>query len=367
MNTKLTPDDTAVDRYLSKYEQYEEQFNPLNQDRRARRKRKPRVNPRDSWVNHARAVGDLAEETSGLEGGFQTTYQPGELEAQWLLDSLRSFFELEQISDVTAIVKGGKEANVYRCTGASATHAGSLAAKVYRPRMFRNLSNDAMYRRGRQTLTANGAPVKANDHRTMRALGKKSSFGQQVAHTSWLMHEYTTLQKLYDAGASVPRPFAVNNNAILMSFHGDEQLAAPTLNEVSLSRDEAYSLFAEVMRNIDLLLQYGLVHGDLSAYNILYWEGRITLIDFPQVMHLHTETGQVNGNVRAVLERDIRRVCGYFQRQGVDSDPAAVFTKLWATYVHGNEELLLADLSRLEVEAHEDATWTIDGEEGTHG
>src|SRR4029079_3185499 len=177
--------------------------------------------------------------------------------------------------DVLGQVKGGKEASVYRCVADPTTGAALLAAKVYRPRMFRNLRNDKVYREGRAILTADGRAVKKTDHRVMHAIGKKTAFGEQVKHTSWVMYEYTTIERLYRAGAAVPQPLAAAENAILMSYYGDERRAAPTLNEVILARDEAAALFQEALRNIELLLQHNLVHGDLSAYNILYWQGRI--------------------------------------------------------------------------------------------
>jgi len=198
---------------------------------------------------------------------------------------------------------------------------------VYRPRQFRNLANDQVYREGRPVLTADGRPAKATDQRIMRALGKKTEFGAQIQHTSWLMYEYLTLGELSRAGGSVPKPYGANENALLMEYQGDVRRAAPPLREMSLGRSEARSLFAEVMRNVELLLQHGLVHGDLSAYNILYWKGKITLIDFPQATRIHT-----NRNARAILERDVKRVCDYFARQGVARDPVAIAAELWERY-----------------------------------
>ncbi len=132
------------------------------------------------------------------------------------------------------------------------------------------------------------------------------------------MYEYTTMQRLYQAGAAVPTPIAAGENAILMGYYGDERRAAPTLSEVSLARGEARPLFQEALRNIELLLQHNLIHGDLSAYNILYWQGRIVLIDFPQVVSL-----QANSSGAAILHRDVTRICEYFARQGVACNPDA--------------------------------------------
>ncbi len=303
------------------YEFYEEQFNRQHTDRRARRKRKPRVTPPTMHTMRNEAH-DLAD-TSGVEGGFHPTYRPSKYEARWLLSSLETFYDQTWITDVEALIKGGKEASVYRCAAHPRTQREFLAVKVYRPRMFRSLSNDKMYREGRQVLTDEGRIVKETDHRTMRAIGKKSAFGEQVAHTSWLMHEFTTLSQLYEAGAAVPEPVAASDNAILMSYLGDGQMAAPLLNDVRLDVDEARALFAEVLRNVELMLKFEMIHGDLSAYNILYWQGRITIIDFPQVTNSRT-----NSNAQFILQRDIERICEYFERQGLQTDPAGVFRRL---------------------------------------
>lgn len=327
------------DEELDKYEIYADQFDPLKTDRKARRKRKPKVkhNPKKAQNE---VIAEIAD-TTGIEGDFTTTYQPARYEAGWLLDSLRPFYDEELIIDVLSIVKGGKEASVYRCEAHAGVEYPLLAAKVYRPRRFRNLRNDKMYRDGRAILTAEGRTVKKNDHRVMRALGKKSEFGAQVEHTSWLMYEFTTLQRLYQAGAAVPQPVAVSENAVLMEFIGDAFVAAPALNEIDLGKSEADSLFREVMRNIELMLQQELIHGDLSAYNILYWDGSIKIIDFPQVI-----SSRANQKARFILERDIVRVCDYFAQQGVICDSTAVMTDLWSRYVQSNPLDEAADESR---------------------
>jgi RIO kinase 1 len=142
------------------------------------------------------------------------------------------------------------------------------------------------------------------------------------------MHEYTALERLYQAGGAVPQPIAASDNAILMSYLGDAHMAAPTLNTVNLEPDEAEPLFQEMLRNVDLMLQHDMVHGDLSAYNVLYWAGEITLIDFPQVTN-----SRANRNAYAILQRDIKRTCEYFARQGVRCDPACIADELWYRYV----------------------------------
>ena len=335
-----------VDQLVDEYLAYEEQYNPVRHSRKARRKRKPHVNPAGYKVNPHQEAAKLADELDQVEDGYQFTYKPARYEEGFLIDSVSPFLSQHLISDVVAAVKGGKEASVYRCRAAPPFPNSWLAAKVYRPRIFRTLRNDAQYRQGRATLTAEGRAVKKTDHRLMRALGKKSNFGVQVAHTSWLMYEYTTLQTLYAAGAAVPQPVAVADNAILMAYIGDEHIAAPTLNEITLSHEEASFLFADVLRNLELMLEHNLIHGDLSAYNILYWAGTITLIDFPQVTNLRNESGNINSDAHFLLERDIRRVCDYFRRQGVRPHPERILNTLWQRYAHPNPDELLADLSR---------------------
>lgn len=302
-------------------------------ERRIARRDRPRQMRRGSQpafrdateTGAGRILGELTD--AGEGAAVPMTYKPARFEAGWLRASLRSFYEQELIVDVLAQVKGGKEANVYRCQAHPRLGGALLAANVYRPRRFRNLANDQLYREGRPVLTGDGRPVRATDHRVMRALGKKTAFGVQVQHTSWLMYEYATLEKLHRAGGAVPRPVGSNENAILMEYQGDARRAAPALQEIRLSSRQARPLLTEVLRNIELLLQNGLVHGDLSAYNILYWNRRVTLIDFPQVTQVHT-----NRNAEAILQRDVKRVCDYFRRQGVPSDPVAIAADLWERY-----------------------------------
>ncbi len=254
-----------------------------------------------------------------------SSYRPARHEASWLASSLGHFQEMGLISDVLFHIQGGKEASVYCC---QTPDGGLLAAKVYRPRKFRQLSNDKLYRLGRETLAEGGSTVKKTKHRVMRAITRRTAFGEQVRHTSWLLHEYTTLQRLAEAGASVPRPHAASDNAILMDYIGEPELAAPTLTRLILPVEEAAGILAVVLENIEVMLSLGIVHGDLSAYNILYDAGRVTLIDFPQV----TTVG-VNPFVRDIFWRDVTRVCEHFAALGVPCDADALATAIWDRHV----------------------------------
>lgn len=272
-------------------------------------------------------------QTTGLEAGFKTTYVPARYEETYLLEALKPFYEEELIVDVLAQVKGGKEASVYCCKASEFGSAEYMAVKVYRPQQFRNLANDRMYREGREILNGLGKAVKPSETRITRAMDKKTKFGQEVRHTSWLMYEYATLQMLYKAGASVPQPIAVGETAILMSYYGDPHRGAPTLNEVQLDPEEAQQLFDEVIDNLRILLAHKVIHGDLSAYNILYWEGKIVLIDFPQIV-----SPDGNPNARFIFQRDVTRVCEYFVKQGVKVDALQLSKELWKEYLETEPE-----------------------------
>ena len=270
-------------------------------------------------------------------GHFDFTYQASRHERQWLLQSLGNFYEHHWIRDVLRQVKGGKEASVYLCesepdaseevlTGQQ-TLPELVAAKVYRPRMLRTLKNDALYREGRSDLDSEGHEI--FDDRMLRAIRARTAYGQELRHTSWLEHEFTALQALSQAGADVPVPYASDANAILMTYIGEDGLPAPVLASVHLARTEAQALFQRTLRNIEIMLSRNIIHGDLSAFNILYWDGAITLIDFPQVVH-----PEQNRSAFRIFERDVLRICEYFSRQGVRTQPRRLAADLWTSYRH---------------------------------
>jgi RIO kinase 1 len=259
------------------------------------------------------------------QGSLNFTYQASRHEREWLNGSLGGFFEHKWFEDVLRLLKGGKEASVYQCTANPPVEAPYLAAKVYRPRKFRSLKNDHVYRTGRVNLDSEGRQI-TNDG-MLHAIRKGTTFGKELLHTSWIEHEYKAMQTLHSAGADVPAPYACSNNAILMAYIGGDDLPAPTLSSVNLPHRQARPLYRRVLENIEIMLSHGLVHADLSAYNILYWEGQITLIDFPQVIH-----PLVNRSAYSIFQRDILRVCEYFQCQGVECNPSRLAADLWQTF-----------------------------------
>lgn len=344
------PEDPELDSDL--YDEYAEEYDPDYQSDMKRLRRPPDPHFVPKVPHHERPWARIEQEKRrSITGDFDTTYTPGHVERQWLMGLLRPFFEAEYLDDVLGKVKGGKEADVYRCSLTEGRQRRIFAAKLYRPRSHRTMSNDLIYREGRRVL---GQPhtqtFRANDQRVLRAMLKRTDYGKQAQQTSWLMHEYHALEELHRAGADVPMPVESAPNAILMEFIGDEQRAAPVLHDVQLDAALVKPLFDRVVHNMKTMLEAGFIHGDLSAHNILFWNDSIVLIDFPQVVPV-TE----NRQAYALLERDVRRICQYWARQGLQNDPEALARSLWGSYSSVRHEDVLADLSALL--AKEDEDW----------
>jgi RIO kinase 1 len=295
---------------------------PVRGNGRKQHRRKQATNPQhEPKKDLAELYAELADSDED-QAAFIQTYQPSRHERQWILDSLGGFYRQRWIRDVLRLVKGGKEASVYLCEGDDSAPQPLLAAKVYRPRMFRNLRNDHAYREGRPELNADGHQIfKENE---VKAMQQRSNYGRDLLHSSWISYELASMQTLHAAGADIPEPLGRSNNAILMEYIGAPDFPAPILETVTLEPEEVQPLFEQVVANIRLMLAHDLIHGDLSAYNILYWQGEITLIDFPQVV----SPGQ-NRNAFRIFERDVVRVCEYFAGQGLARDGRELARQLW--------------------------------------
>lgn len=301
---------------LESFEDFEGVVRIKNMPHLKKKKTGPRPNVKP------RPVAEKPAELENQPDTFDFSYNASRHERQWIVDSLSGFYEQHWFDDVLRLIKGGKEASVYQCLGSPTTQVDYIAAKVYRPRMFRNLRKDHIYREGRANLDSDGNQI--IDDGMQHAIEKRTEYGLALLHTSWIEHEYHTLEILHAAGADTPRPFARGNNAILMEYIGDADIPAPSLNAVDLARDEAEALFRRVLWNVEVMLSHNRVHADLSAYNILYWDGHITLIDFPQAID-----PRQNHNAYRIFERDITRTCEYFQRQGVSSKPREIAARMW--------------------------------------
>lgn len=253
---------------------------------------------------------------------FEHSFKFSEFEQQFIKQSLESFFDERWIVRVLRNVKAGKEATVYLCEAHPSTGFQYIAAKVYRPREHRAMSNYNFYRSGQNVQGSHARALRSS--RGRRAILKNSRAGQNLEHTTWLAHEFNTLAQLHQAGVSTPEPIAVNNNALLMEFIGEAGVAAPILQSIQLRKEEARSYFKTILKYMEIMLGLGTIHADLSPYNILFSDGEVFLIDFPQAVDAN-----LHGSAYSLLLRDMSRICKYFTRYGEGYDPEKYSHKIW--------------------------------------
>jgi RIO kinase 1 len=214
------------------------------------------------------------------------------------------------------VLKTGKEADVFlieRAVPGDPDQASLLAAKRYRDREHRNFHRDAGYLEGRT----------ARRSRDQRAMQARSRYGLQVLAGQWAMAEFNALCQLWSLGVPVPYPVQVDGTEILMEFIGRDGVAAPRLAQVRADRDELADYFAQIGDAMRALAANGQAHGDLSAYNLLVDDGRVVLIDLPQVVDVVS-----NPNGMEYLQRDCRNVCTWFTSHGYACDPEELFGEL---------------------------------------
>jgi RIO kinase 1 len=279
----------------------------------------------ESNADVQRWLKEQALEDGGVKPEFNPTFLASLRDAPWIVSSLAQFYDQDLITDVLHVVKSGKEATVYCCAADSSTGIDYLAAKVYRPRMFRSLKNDAIYRQSRIQYDRDGRVVRGGGRH--HSTGKSSERGRAARVNSWIEYEFQTQSLLYDNGADVPKPVAQIGNAVLMEYIGDVGQPALTLREVTLEREEALPLFECILRNVELSLAHNRIHGDLSEYNILYWQGEVTMIDFAQAVD-----PRYNPDIFSLLLRDIERVCSYFADYGVAADAQELANEIWLRF-----------------------------------
>ena len=228
---------------------------------------------------------------------------------------LQVLFEQGLIDELLGELKSGKEATVYLARGPQ----GLAAAKLYRDAAVRSFKNDHIYRDGRFLA----------DARIKKAIEQRSKTGMSAQQALWIMHEYLQLWALFEAGLPVPKPLvgpgaddcAKAGRVVLMEFIGNDEGAAPRLADVRLSADEAEDAFEQSVTLLVRLLQLGKIHGDFSAYNLLWWEGRVTIIDVPQMVEL-----EENRSAGELLERDVVSLCRSVK--GVRADPRGVLERV---------------------------------------
>ena len=231
------------------------------------------------------------------------------------------FLSEGSITQVIRPIKAGKEASVHLCR-ANPRIAGVelVAMKVFHPLDRRDFRDEGLYR--------DGEFIK--ERRVRVALEKKTKFGRQVQGEIWVEREWSSLKTLTGAGVPVPRPIQRTEDAILMTYIGDERSAAPQLrSHRPKGLRQATDLFEQIMAAVGSMLFHNVVHGDLSAYNILVWNGRINVIDLPQAVD-----PRKNRHAQAFLERDVARICQHFAKLGVSSDAKRLAQDLWTGWTY---------------------------------
>lgn len=226
------------------------------------------------------------------------------------------------IDAVLRPLKSGKEAAVYVVQRGDEV----LCAKVYKDMAQRSFQARVQYQEGR----------KVRGSRAMRAMGKATKFGRKEQETAWKNTEVDALYALHEAGVSVPRPHGYFHGVLLMELvTDDEGASAPRLGEVALEAEQARRFHAELVRDVVRMLSLGLIHGDLSEYNVLVTGQGPVIIDFPQVV-----SAAGNNAARDMLLRDVHNLRASLARFAPELADTHFGEEMWALYEKGD---LLAD------------------------
>jgi RIO kinase 1 len=206
------------------------------------------------------------------------------------------------------IVKTGKEADVYlieRAVPDDPKQSSILAAKRYRGAETTDFHRSERYQEGRRMRNT----------RDTRAVAKGTAHGREVSATRWAYAEFSALSAMYERGVAVPYPVQVHGTEILMEFIGEGATAAPRLAQVHCTPAELDDYFGQVVEIMRAFAYAGVAHGDLSAYNLLVHDGRVVVIDLPQLVEVVSNPGGM-----VFLERDCTNICTWFARRGLERD-----------------------------------------------
>ena len=212
--------------------------------------------------------------------------------------------ELAAVDTELGILKTGKEADVFLIRrGVPDGRSCLLAAKRYRDAGHRMFHRDSGYLEGRRT----------RESRVNRAVAGRTAFGRQAIAGQWAQAEFSALARLYAAGIPVPYPAQILDTELLLEFIGSaDGVAAPRLAETRPGPAELAGLWDQLVQALIALAQDGLAHGDLSSYNVLVHDGRLIMIDLPQVV-------DVIANPRGTffLTRDAENIGRWFTAHGL--------------------------------------------------
>ncbi len=221
------------------------------------------------------------------------------------------------VDEVIYQLMSGKEATVFVVK----SQGEICCAKVYKESMKRSFKKAAQYQEGR----------KVKNSRRARAMEKGSKFGRKQQEDLWQNAEVDALFKLAAAGVRVPQPFGCYDGVLLMELVADEQgEVAPRLNDVSMSYEQALEDHALVMHYVKLMLCAGLVHGDLSEFNVLVDDYGPVIIDLPQAVD-----AAANNNAFAMLQRDVRNMTEYYAEFAPELLNTHYAEEMWALFEDG--------------------------------
>jgi RIO kinase 1 len=215
--------------------------------------------------------------------------------------------ELAAVDTELGVLKTGKEADVFLVERAVPGTARRcvLAAKRYRDAEHRMFHRDAGYLDGRR--------VRAS--RVNRAMANRTSFGREAIAGQWAVAEFTALCRLYEKGVPVPYPVQILGTEVLLEFIGspDGSDAAPRLAQLRHDTADLPDLWHQLVEALSTMARSGWAHGDLSAYNLLVHDGRLVVIDLPQIVDVVS-----NPRGPEFLDRDAQNVATWFRQHGVD-------------------------------------------------
>jgi len=231
--------------------------------------------------------------------------------------SIEPLVEDGLVDEVLRPLKSGKEAAVYVVV----SEGEIRCAKVYKEADKRGFHKQAQYQEGR----------KVRNSRQARAMNKHTKFGRRQQEEVWQNAEVDALYRLAAAGVRVPRPYNFVGGVLLMELVTDGQgSAAPRLNDLELSREEALKYHALLIREVVRMLCVGIVHGDLSEYNILMDADGPVIIDLPQAVD-----AAANNNAAGMLERDVDNLAAYFGRFAPELLATRYGKEIWKLYESG--------------------------------
>ena len=222
------------------------------------------------------------------------------------------------VDEVLSQLMSGKEATVYvvRCGDEI------RCAKVYKEAAKRSFKQAVQYQEGR----------KSKNSRRQRAMEKGSKFGRKQQEESWHNAEVDALYRLAEAGVRVPTPYGCFDGVLLMELVTyDEGEVAPRLNDVSMTREQALEDHLTIMNDVKRMLVAGLVHGDLSEFNVLVDDYGPVIIDLPQAVD-----AAANNHAKSMLERDVNNMTEYYGQYAPELLRTNYAKEMWALYEDGD-------------------------------